>query len=159
MKIWRCGLRKKIKEYGLKVLVFSLLPILIFSSLFIIPLANNVRLHKQEKVLADIKLPEKTQLIEKQSVCGKLNGNGNGMNYLATILVKSNLSLQDLHDYYSDYEVIEQNNTYLESEYLDHASIKYDKLNDIKDFNGYYVILSYQSADLESIWEWDIRGH
>ena len=122
-------------------------------------MTNKYRLHKQEKELAELELPEDTQLIEKQSVCGKLNGNGNGMNYLATILVKSELSLKELQEYYSEYDVIEQNSTRLECDYLEHDSISYLRLENIKDFKGYYVVYSYQSADLGSIWEWDIRGH
>lgn len=154
----------------MRKIIFKLITIIVLSigilfALFIlsfslfIPLANNYIANKQEKVLAQIDLPENTYLIEKQSVCGKLNGNGNGINYLATILIKSDLSLVELQDYYSNYEVMEQNSNLFESEYLEHDSISYDMLDNITEFNGYYVVYSYKSADFGSIWEFDIRGH
>ena len=159
--IWRCRLRKIMNRIA-SIVVFSLgllFTLLIFTYFAFIPLGNNYQLHKQEKTLAAIALPAKTQLVEKQSVCGKLNGNGNGINYLATILIKSDLSLNELKEYYSNYEVVAQSTPQLKSEYLEHDTILYTKLKKLNDFSGYYVVCSYQSAKFGSIWELDLRGH
>ncbi len=144
------------------IVVFTLgllLTVLMLTYFAFIPLGNNYILHKQEKTLTAIALPSKTQLLEKQSVCGKLNGNGNGINYLATILIKSDLSLNELKEYYSNYDVVAQSTPQLKSEYLEHDTIEYRKLRKINDFTGYYVVCSYQSAEFGSIWEMDLRGH
>lgn len=136
-----------------------LFTLLILTYFVFIPWGNNYKLYKQEKALTAIPLPAETQLIEKQSTCGKLNGNGNGINYLATILIKSNLTLKELKEYYYNYEVVTQSTPQLNSEYLEHDTIVYRKLRKVNDFNGYYVVCSYQSAEFGSIWELDLRGH
>lgn len=56
-----------------------------------------------EKMLCETPLPEQTELIEAISKAGKLTGNGNGMQYFGAILIKSELSLEELETYYSDY--------------------------------------------------------
>ena len=68
-----------------------------------IPLINNHTAYKVEKALCEIPLPEETELIESLSQAGKLTGNGNGMQYFGAILIRSELSLEELDAYYSDY--------------------------------------------------------
>ena len=68
-----------------------------------IPLINNHTAYKVEKALCEIPLPEETELIESLSQAGKLTGNGNGMQYFGAILIRSELSLEELETYYSDY--------------------------------------------------------
>ena len=61
-----------------------------------IPLINNHTAYKVEKKLCETPLPEKTELIESISRAGKLTGNGNGMQYFGAILIRSDLSLEEL---------------------------------------------------------------
>ena len=42
-------------------------------------------------------------MIESISRAGKLTGNGNGMQYFGAILIRSDLSLEELDAYYSRY--------------------------------------------------------
>ncbi len=142
------------------LLVLVSIPVLLFLSwLVLIPAANNLRLSHQERQLVKLPLPEDSRFIEKQSVCGKLQGNGNGMNYLVTMVIESGLSLEELQEYYYGYEVMKQDGPELVSEYLEHDSIYYDKLKNIRDYSACYVIYRFTSADLGSLWEWDLRGH
>ena len=86
----------------LKIVGILAAAILICESLSI-PLINNHTAYKVEKALCEITLPEKTELIESLSQAGKLTGNGNGMQYFGAILIRSELSLEELETYYSDY--------------------------------------------------------
>lgn len=79
---------------------------------FLNPAINNVKLYRLSRQLSNHSISLKVQIIEKQSICGKLNGNGNGMDFLATILVKSDLSLEELQKYYSFATVIKQGMTF-----------------------------------------------
>jgi hypothetical protein len=110
---------------------------------FICPFINNIKLFCLTRQLTGYELPSKTQMIENRSICGKLNGNGNGMDFLATILIKSDLSIGELQKYYSFAEVIPQKCTNLKSEYLEHGEIKYTKLQHVKAYNNYFVVLIY----------------
>ena len=84
---------KKIKLVGI------LAAVVLIGSVISIPLINDHTAYKVEKTLCEIPLPEETELIESLSQAG----NGNGMQYFGAILIRSELSLEELDAYYSDY--------------------------------------------------------
>ncbi|MBQ8824665.1 MAG: hypothetical protein IJZ64_05465, partial [Ruminococcus sp.] len=87
----------------IKIFFVSLLLICIIF-IISIPIINNYSASKVKKELCNIPLPSNTEIIESISKAGKLVGNGNGMQYFGAILIKSNLSLQELKNYYSQYK-------------------------------------------------------
>lgn len=113
---------------------------------FLNPAINNIKLYRLSRELSNHSISLKTQIIEKQSICGKLNGNGNGMDFLVTILVKSDLSLEELQKYYSFATVIKQEGMSLNTEYLEHGEIEYSKLKDITSFEDYFVVLIFDGG-------------
>ena len=84
---------KKLKIVGI------LAAAILISGVISIPLINNHAAYKVEKALCEIPLPEETELIESLSQAGKLTGNGNGMQYFGAILIRSELSLEELETY------------------------------------------------------------
>ena len=56
-----------------------------------------VRSEKIEKDLVSYELPTNTKLVDSISVAGKLAGNGNGMQYMGSVLVVSDLSEEELN--------------------------------------------------------------
>lgn len=109
---------KKLKIVGI------LAAAILISGVISIPLINNHAAYKVEKALCEIPLPEETELIESLSQAGKLTGNGNGMQYFGAILIRSELSLEELDAYYSDYRRDERPGLYYR------ASFKADVAND-----------------------------
>ena len=113
-----------------------------------------------EKTLCEIPLPEETELIESLSQAGKLTGNGNGMQYFGAILIRSDLSLEELDAYYSRYRSNEweclvkiQEGQSIEG--IDHGTLQFAE--EIKD-RGYYIVYSWGSGN-SLLDELDIRGH
>lgn len=146
------------------VCLFSVLLFFIITSPFlIIPLLNNIHVGKIESKLKNVPLLEKTELIQSKSIVGKLNGNGNGVDYLITVVIKSEQSLGSLKDYYQSYnkdsDVIEQKSDQFENALLEHGKLSYRDLKGIRDLSGYYTVYIYDSAEFGSILEWDFRGH
>ena len=88
---------KKLKLVGI------LAAVVLIGSVISIPFINNHTAYKVEKALCEIPLPEETELIESLSQAGKLTSNGNGMQYFGAILIRSDLSLEELDAYYSGY--------------------------------------------------------
>ena len=84
-------------------IVWILAAAILIGGVISLPLINNHTAYKVEKALCEIPLPEETELIESLSQAGKLTGNGNGMQYFGAILIRSELSLEELDAYYSDY--------------------------------------------------------
>ena len=61
-----------------------------------IPIVNDRVAVKTAESVKNIELPDNTEYIETFSEAAKLVGNGNGMQYLGGILIKSGLSLDEL---------------------------------------------------------------
>ena len=145
---------KKIKLVGILAAV-----VLIGGSLSI-PLLNNHIAYKVEKALCEIPMPEETELIESLSQAGKLTGNGNGMQYFGAILIRSELSLEELDAYYSDYrsnewEYLVEIQEGQSIEVIEHKALQFSE--EIED-GGYYIVYSWGSGN-SLLEELDIRGH
>ena len=145
---------KKIKLVGI------LAAVVLIGSVISIPLINNHTAYKVEKALCEILLPEETELIESLSQAGKLTGNGNGMQYFGAILIKSELSLEELDAYYSEYrsnewEYLVEVQEGQSVEMLEHGGLQFSE--EIKG-NSYYIVYSWGSGN-SLLKELDIRGH
>lgn len=142
---------KKTKIAGICLIV------LILAAFVSVPVYNNYCAYNVEKMLCETPLPEQTELIEAISKAGKLTGNGNGMQYFGAILIKSELSLEELDAYYSEYRSNEWE--YLVEgqsvEMLEHGGLQFSE--EIKG-NSYYIVYSWGSGN-SLLKELDIRGH
>lgn len=145
---------KKLKLVGM------LAAVVLIGSVISIPLINNHTAYKVEKTLCEIPLPEGTELIESLSQAGKLTGNGNGMQYFGAILIRSDLSLEELDAYYSGYrsnewEYLVETQEGQSMEVIDHETLQFSE--EIKG-SGYYIVYSWGSGN-SLLEELDIRGH
>ena len=143
------------------VVAFSLTVVcLLLCFLIAAPIVNNNAAKKTTKKLADLPLPESTEYIEDIYKAGKLVGNGNGMQYFGAILIKSELSLEQLKDYYSafaehEWECVLEEQTGTEIKLIEHGRL--DFKTDV-DTEKYYIVYSW--GDNNTIFhEFDIRGH
>ena len=143
---------KKLKLVGI------LAAVVLIGGVISIPLINNHTAYKVEKKLCETPLPEKTELIESILRAGKLTGNENGMQYFGAILIRSDLSLEELDAYYSGY----RSNEYLvdiqegqEIEVVDHSTLQFAEQIESK---GYYIVYSWGDGN-SLLKEIDIRGH
>ena len=145
---------KKLKLVGILVAV------VLIGGVISISFINNNIAYKVEKKLCETPLPEKTELIESISRAGKLTGNGNGMQYFGAILIRSDLSLEELDAYYSGYrsnewECLVETQEGQSIEVIDHETLQFSE--EIKD-SGYYIVYSWGSGD-SLLQELDMRGH
>lgn len=138
--------------------------------LFINPVVNNIRLGFFASQINEGHLPEKTVIVEKEASCGKLNGNGNGMDYLSATLIKSELSMDKLKQHFLSipYRPARIINKYdveievlpamymLESLYYERGEIYFEELRSKKDYSGYYIVIIYDGGYSSGF---DIRGH
>ena len=80
------------------ILLISVVGIILMILVLIIaiPIKNDLIAKKVADDLEKIPLPNNSCFIEKKSLAGKLCGNGNGMQYFGAVLIKSDLSLEDI---------------------------------------------------------------
>jgi len=98
-------MKRLIKRILLAIaLIPALLVLLVVTPFIVSPILNNITLSSFSKQIYNYPLPENMELIEKKAVCGKLNGNGNGMDYFACILIKTDMTIDQIKQYYKDKE-------------------------------------------------------
>ena len=125
-----------------------------------IPIFNDNIAKKTAQNVKEIALPPDTEYVETFAKAGKLVGNGNGMQYLGGILIKSDLSLQELQSYYSQYtksenEFIVEKQTDKNIPFIEHGTVSFHA--DINN-ESYYIIYSWGNSN--SVFsELDLRGH
>lgn len=73
--------------------------VLILPQLWVVAV-NDASAREVETSLRDLPLPEDTEFIDSLSVAAKLSGNGNGMQYLGALMIRSDLSLDELETFY-----------------------------------------------------------
>ena len=142
-------------------MVFIAAVLLLFS--VVIPIANNAVALGVEKNLKQIPLPEKTLLVESISKAGKLVGNGNGMQYFGAILIKSDLSKEELDKHYRaygagpfDYLVASQSGS--DILVVEHGDLAFRHT----DYGAeYYIVYTWGKAPawIQDWLDTDMRGH
>lgn len=104
---------------------------------------------------------EGIEIIESKSTYGKLNGNGNGINYFGAVLVKADSedTLEKIvTELSSNYDIVEYNrqpSSQIDSYLLEHKSLSFDK--SLSPNEEYYCIYYYNSSDESN--SFDIAGH
>ena len=147
-------MRKIILAFSLAVVCFLL------CFLMAAPVVNSNAAKKTAQGLVNLPLPENTECIEAIYKAGKLVGNGNGMQYFGAILIKSELSLEELKEYYSafaehEWECVVEEQTGQEIKVIEHAGLTFKTY---VDADRYYIVYSW--GDNNTIFhEFDIRGH
>lgn len=142
---------KKIIVIGASIVFCVLLTFLIAT-----PIVNDSVARKTAKELSDLPIPQNTECIETVYKAGKLVGNGNGMQYFGAILIQSELTLNELKEFYlnkSNCEVKQQ--TTSEIEIIEHANLAFK--TDINEDN-YYIVYSW-GTNSGIFHELDIRGY
>lgn len=143
----------------IRIIVVLIILLIIGGGLFI-TIANNCVALRVKHDIERITLPPKTEQIESLSSARKLIGNGNGMQYFGAVLLKSELSLEELDTYYSQYR--EKEWYYVVEKQPDKTiTATIAQLSFKTDINGdnYYIVYSWGDTKYRFLYSWDIRGH
>lgn len=142
-----------------KSLILILLAAVIFL-LFGVPAVNNLTAVRVKDALCALPLPEQTERIDAVAKAGKLVGNGNGMQFFGAILIRSELSEQELAAFYRPYaanewscQVVRQISPRIESIELDTVSFKA-----FPDSGSFYRVQTWGDSSF-ALRDWDLRGH
>ena len=152
---------KKIRR--LIIIALILLPVAAYA---MIAAANNRIADDLEQALLAYPLPQDTEIMDSVSVAAKVSGNGNGMQYFGAILVKSELSEEELQAYYdnccekADYaEVVPQETEYL-FEYMPYRFDKWEASEDVYRIGLWiHSVAGCEDSTWEALLNCDIRGH
>lgn len=148
------------------------LVVLIVSVLFLggcplyITLENNKIAKDTLRKLQEVELPADTEVVDSISIAGKLIGNGNGMQYFGAVLLKTELSEEELNAYYelyreNDWSLLVEKQNSAEIEVIDRMGYQFENYGENE--GNFYVLYSWGSAEGyflgDILQEFDIRGH
>ena len=150
----------KLKK-SIKVLLTVVIAVIFLLPVFIL-VVNDITAINVKNDLKKLQLPEKSQLIDSKWIAGKIVGNGNGMQYFGAILIRSELTWDELDRYYSQYrnadwqyQVAVQKTKYIDI--LDKGGYSF-KLPNGESFDNCYIV--YNWGDVNNFFsKWDLRGH
>lgn len=148
----------------LKYMIFIVLFLLIIIAFSFIPIGNNIILKKHTNELKHFELNATYEILAKDDECGKLVGNGNGMQYFSALLIHSKDDLVWKNNDMEGVFLIEANDTSFDNfingyDYGDYCKNIKKKLKGISNSENYYVLYSFYNAPLDSIWNDDLRAH
>lgn len=102
------------------------------------------------------------EIVETKGICGKLYGNGNGMQYFGAVLVKQDsikdmtALLEQLDQMFEIVAVTAQEDNEIKTKYLGHHSLSFETT--MPDGTQYICIYFFNSHHPDSN-PYDIRGH
>lgn len=134
--------------------------------LVLIPIANNVILNGYVKELKQYDVGAEFEIVEQASACGKLYGNGNGMEYMAVLLIKCEKELEETSmdgSWEGIWVIHADNDKRLEGLLNIHSINRTQNIRtawkELESMDGYYMLYSSHYADGESVLNWDLRAH
>ena len=139
--------------------VFVLLVVLFVMS---IPIVNDLTADAVVRDVENIPLPENNELLESISEAGKFTGNGNGMQYFGAVLLRSDLSRDELDKYYSAYRdteytcLVKKQETGELDSIIEHGNLAFK--SELSRDENYYIVYSWGSG-IGIYSALDLRGH
>lgn len=160
----RGGLRA-MKRIGIILVSFLILIVLFHTVVYVV---NNRIAKRLEQQLLNCPIPPNSEIIDSASVAGKLQGNGNGMEWFGIILIKSEMNEVELLQWYNSHVDIDKNDEIYvtrqkTSEIFDYSNLRFDHYSSedccyqIQIFRN--IAIGTESSIWESLLNSDLRGH
>ena len=160
------GLFDKLKKIAVAAPV-ALIAI-VFISVVIIYVANDSIAKGLEKQLLACEHPTGIEIIDSISVAGKMEGNGNGMQWFGIMLIKSDMSEDALGEWYEK-QLSTGENEYISvlkqetSKVFEYGRWHFKNYSDEENYYQVrlvrYSIVGFEESVWESILNSDLRGH
>lgn len=139
--------------------------VVIFIIIFVIVIAlntNDILLFRMMLQFENILTNESNfKILDKASVCGKLNGNGNGVQFFGAVLIEVNSEesviqiANQLSEYFEEASYVRQQNNTIQSRHLEHRTLKFS-YTQFSAEKIYYMVYFYESNhDLASLFDLD----
>jgi hypothetical protein len=135
------------------VIVVCILPVAL---LIVVTIINSIKASAYQKDLNKFELPPSTSVVDSEYIVGRINSNGNGTNYYASLLLDSELSAEELKEYYSSFSDW-CNVKVLNSDNPKEIGFSYDISN--YSCEECYLVYVCTSPNNELLYELDLRGH
>lgn len=103
------------------------------------------------------------RIIDKASIYGKLNGNGNGIQFFGAVLIEGESEesistiVKELSDQYEEVSYTKQHNSEIKVKHLEHRTLQFS-FSSFSENKQYFIIYFFNSQNPYS-WPFDLAGH
>ena len=121
---------------------------------FAFPILNDIKANNLKQELQSAPLPQSTEIIEALSGCGNTGGTGDHTETWAGIIIKTELSEDEIYSFYGDNVQkvdLDKRKTFI----MDLIGKEFTSLKSISEYDGYYIVERVGNA-VSSFF--DIRG-
>ena len=146
-------IKKRIKKIA--IIIVMLIPIIIIASFIVVPIINDIKAEQLTDSLKKELLPEETILIEAISGCGNTTGTSNHAETWAGMLIKTELTEEQIYEFYGKANVQKVDETNQTTSILRLLGRHFKYLNNISEYEGYYIVERVG----EAISAFELRGH
>jgi len=150
-------LLKGLKTFFLICLSIPIILILLYILLSIgVYIANDINDISYKKDFCKLELPQDTSIVDSEYSIGHFDGNGNGTRYYLSMIIQTDLSLDELEEYYQnlDKDIKIQN---FNDDAKDDYQFSYSKIEEYPE--DYYLISTIEEPNNTLLYELDLRGH
>jgi len=126
-----------------------------------LPLVNDLAALRVEKELVSLPLPDGAERIDSMAQAAKVTGNGNGMQYIGAVLIRSDRSLDELREFYD----VQDDPLPMTVEVISATGREIDAFHGATGFlsgpgeQGTFVVYAWGEAPTWFHEEFDLRGH
>ncbi len=92
--------RRRLGAGSVVAIVFAFAALLVVGFIVSVPLTNDAAARQVESELLGLPLPPGAQRVDSLAQAAKIVGNGNGMQYIGALLIRSDQSVDELRDFY-----------------------------------------------------------
>lgn len=143
------------------LVIFGIIFTMLIFFLISCPVVNDISAKQVMRDIDAIPLPDNTQVAARFSRAGKLVGNGNGMQFFGAVLLESELSLEELDQYYSsyrktDWDYIVQEQKTQNIDVIEHGSASFE--TELVNGKIYYIVFSWGNG-ISPFQDFDLRGN
>lgn len=160
--VWASKLTGKDNEMNLRHKCFLVFFTIIVLAFVLLCNLNRILLHQMMNKLENVVMAD-FYIIDKASVYGKLNGNGNGIQFFGAVLVEGESEesistiVADLSGQYEEVGYAKQHNSEIKVKYLEHRTLQFS-FSSFLENKQYYIIYFFNSQNPYS-WPFDLAGH
>ena len=122
---------------------------------FVIPVVTDIYAANLANDIKKLSLPENTELIDSFSLAANFAGTGNATDIFGAIIIKSELSLEQLQAHYAHYSVEPQTEDIIN---VIHGQFKFNIKNETTPLINHYIVYAFANPP-EFLRLFDYRGN
>lgn len=116
---------------------------------------NSGKAQKRLDELKNVPISENISYVAQCSMTGNLSGCGDGIDYMGILVIKSELSEQEIQTVYNSFDVEKA----ISADVMAYdRAVHFEELENLSDLSGVYIVFNGCESNNPLLWLFDARG-